>query len=175
MNTKLQSEECTDQSLWMGMMLLRLWLAVRALQTGIEKFAGFKTERRPLLDEFGNPDVSGAMYEAKMKFYSWANYHGIPETYARAFGDEPFMPAWMMKLYGASLGPLLLLTGFALLIGAGTRISLFVMGLVYISLTWGLILLGQDGGIAWLGIHILLIVAALGLARYNRWTVTKKW
>lgn len=175
MNNNTHTEERTDPAPWMAMLLLRLWLAVRAIQTGIEKFAGFKTERRPLLDEFGNPDISGAMYEAKIKFYDLANYHGIPETYARAFGDEPFMPAWMMKLYGAALGPLLLLTGFALLIGAGTRISLFVMGFIYISLTWGMILLGEDGGIAWLGIHMLLIAAALWMARYNRWTVTKKW
>lgn len=45
--------------------LLRLWLGARALLSGIEKFAGTKLVQEPLLDEFGNPDVTGAMVEVK--------------------------------------------------------------------------------------------------------------
>ncbi len=44
-----------------------------------------------------------------------------------------------------------------LLVGLGTRLSLFVQGLIYIALTVGLILLGQNDGISWLGIHIALV------------------
>ncbi|MEI9866241.1 MAG: hypothetical protein WDN00_17135 [Limisphaerales bacterium] len=50
-----------------------------------------------------------------------------------------------------------LITGFMLLVGLGTRLSLFVQGLIYIALTVGLILLGQNDGISWLGIHIALV------------------
>jgi thiosulfate dehydrogenase [quinone] large subunit len=49
------------------------------------------------------------------------------------------------------------------------------MGILYTSLTFGLILIKQDSGVAWLGIHILLIVAALTLVNYNRFEVIKKW
>jgi thiosulfate dehydrogenase [quinone] large subunit len=49
------------------------------------------------------------------------------------------------------------------------------MGLLYTSLTFGLILIKQDAGVAWLGIHILMIVAALALANYNRFALLKKW
>jgi thiosulfate dehydrogenase [quinone] large subunit len=49
------------------------------------------------------------------------------------------------------------------------------MGLVYVSLTFGLILIKQDAGVAWLGIHIILIVMALRLAPHNCLAVTKKW
>ncbi|MDQ8186468.1 hypothetical protein, partial [Pelagicoccus sp. SDUM812002] len=41
-------------------LVLRLWLGVRSLLTGLEKFAGVETKQRPLLDEFGDPDISGA-------------------------------------------------------------------------------------------------------------------
>lgn len=41
--------------------LLRLWLGFRALLTGVEKFSGFKIVQEPLLDEVGNPDITGAI------------------------------------------------------------------------------------------------------------------
>ena len=41
------------------------------------------------------------------------------------------------------------------------RSSLFVLGLLYISLTWGLILIKQDDGVSWLGVHMILILGAL--------------
>jgi len=60
-------------------------------------------------------------------------------------------------------------------LGLATRFSLFAMGLVYTSLTFGLILIKQDAGVAWLGIHIIMIVLALALAKYNRFAILKKW
>ena len=158
-----------------AMLLLRLWLAVRAIQTAIEKFAGSATVKRPLLDEFGEPDITGAVAEVKVKVYGLAHYHGVPDALAAKFADEPLLPKVLLGLYDKALGPALLLAGLALLFGAGTRVALFAMGLIYVSLTWGLILLGQDGGIAWLGTHMALIVAALLLAKYNRFALRSRW
>ena len=73
------------------------------------------------------------------------------------------------------LGPALLATGLMLLLGLGTRISLFVQGLIYIALTVGLILIHQDDGISWLGIHVALVALALMLAKHNKLTLLKKW
>jgi thiosulfate dehydrogenase [quinone] large subunit len=42
-------------------------------------------------------------------------------------------------------------------------------------LTVGLILIKQDDGVAWLGIHVALVAFALALARHNRFTLLKKW
>jgi thiosulfate dehydrogenase [quinone] large subunit len=61
------------------------------------------------------------------------------------------------------------------LLGIAPRVSLIDMCLLYTSLTFGLILIKQDAGIAWLGVHIIMVVIALGLAKYDRITVTKKW
>jgi thiosulfate dehydrogenase [quinone] large subunit len=62
-----------------------------------------------------------------------------------------------------------------LLVGIGTRISLMLQGLLYIVLTAGLILIKQDDGVAWLGIHVALVALALVLARHNRFTILRKW
>jgi len=126
------------------------------------------------------------MVEVKTKAYALGNYHGVADSLRDAFAQEPLLPTqinlyWftipfpITKIYYACLGPALLLLGVMLLLGVGTRISLFGMGLLYISLTYGLILLGQDGGISWLGIHILMVAMALVLAKHNRLTLMSKF
>jgi len=85
------------------------------------------------------------------------------------------LPKFALTTFDHLLGPVLILTGVLLLLGLGTRLSLFAQGLIYIALTAGLILLKQDDGVAWLGIHIALVAFALMLARYNRFALLKKW
>jgi len=154
---------------------LRLWLGVRALLTGLEKYAGKSTETKPLLDEFGNPDISGAMVAIDAKIYGLSHYHALPPSMAEKLAAEPLIPGWALSAYSAVLGPALILLGLTLLLGIASRTTLFLMGLVYTSLTVGLILLNESGGIAWLGIHVLMIVAALKFVEHNRLALLSKW
>jgi len=62
-----------------------------------------------------------------------------------------------------------------LLLGIGTRLSLFLQGVIYTALTIGLILIKQDDGISWLGIHIALVAFALTLVKHNQFALFKKW
>jgi len=156
-------------------LLLRLWLGVRSLLTGIEKFAGTVTEQRPLLDEFGDPDISGAMVSVKMKEYGFEHYHGLPQALYDKFAAEPLMPNWMLAVYSGVLGPVLILLGLALILGALPRLSLFISGLLYTSLTVGLILLNESGGVAWLATHVIMIALGLLLVQYNRLSVYNKY
>ncbi|MBT8045377.1 MAG: hypothetical protein KJO79_10540 [Verrucomicrobiae bacterium] len=155
-------------------LLLRLWLGVRALQTGIEKFAGKNMSEEPI-------KVDGEVYDADLtevassKAYSLDNYHGIPESMRDTFAGEPLMMGWALKVYDFVLGPALVLLGLTILLGLASRVSLFFLGLLYISLTWGLILIKQDSGVAWLGIHMIMIVMALSWSKYNRFCLLKKW
>ena len=157
--------------------VLRGWLAVRAIVTGLEKYAYTETMDQPLVGKDGKPDPSGVVMEggATLKHYMWSKYHGIPASLAKKFEAEPLLPHFMMSAFEKLLGPLLILSGFALLIGLGTRISLFVQGIIYIMLTVGLILIGQNDGIAFLGIHVGLVAMALTLSNYNRLCVCKKF
>ena len=171
MSSKDPSENSLEYIL--GMLLLRLWLAMRAIQTGIEKYAGM-----------GDPNVTSVMADgsdtgltvtADTKVYALGNYHGVPQALKDQFEGEPFIPSWGLGLYDAVLGPALIIMGITLLLGIATRFSLFAMGLLYTSLTFGLILIKQDAGIAWLGTHIILIVMALALAKYNKFAILTKW
>jgi thiosulfate dehydrogenase [quinone] large subunit len=91
------------------------------------------------------------------------------------FKAEPLMNEAMLRLYDWVLGPALIVLGVTILLGLASRASLFLLGLLYISLTWGLILIKQDEGVAWLGVHMIMVVMALGLAEHNRFTLLKKW
>ena len=165
---------CAGETL--AFLLLRGWLAVRAILTGIEKFAAYKTVQQPLIDPTtGMADPSGATIDVQMKFYSLTNYSGIPASLKDKFANEPLLPHFAANVFDHLLGPLFILTGVMLLLGLGTRLSLFVQGLIYIALTTGLILIRQDDGISWLGIHIALVAFALLLAKYNRFAILKKW
>ena len=156
-------------------LLLRLWLAMRAIATGLEKFAGKVTEQKPLLDEFGQPDINGTMVAVDHKVYALKYYQGIPAALQSKFAAEPFLPAFLMKPYAATLGYALIISGLMLLLGIGTRTSLFIQGLIYVSLSFGLVLINESGGVAWLGIHLLLVVGALVLAQHNRFALLKRW
>ena len=155
-------------------LLLRLWLGVRALQTGIEKFAGKVMSEQAV-------QIDGEAYDADLtevastKGYALDNYHGIPESMKDTFAGEPLMMGWALKVYDFVLGPALLILGITILLGIGNRVSLFLLGLLYISLTWGLILIKQDAGVAWLGIHVIMIAMALNWANHNRFCILKKW
>ncbi|HZL78204.1 MAG TPA: hypothetical protein VFC17_05075 [Candidatus Limnocylindrales bacterium] len=165
---------CGDYS--PAFLILRGWLAVRAILTGIEKFGAYKTIQKPLIDPTtGMEDPSGAMIDLKVKFYSLTNYSGIPAPLKDKFANEPLLPKFALTMFDHLLGPALILTGVMLLLGLGTRLSLFVQGLIYIALTVGLILIKQDDGISWLGIHVALVAMALMLAKHNKFALLKKW
>jgi thiosulfate dehydrogenase [quinone] large subunit len=160
----------------LAFLVLRCWLAVRAIMTGVEKFGAYKTIQKPLVDPVtGMEDPSGAMVDVKMKFYALTNYSGVPSSLKDKFANEPLLPHVALNGFACILGPALILTGIMLLLGVGTRISLFLQGLIYVMLTVGLILIHQDDGIAWLGIHVALVALALMLAKYNRIALLRKW
>jgi thiosulfate dehydrogenase [quinone] large subunit len=157
-------------------LVLRLWLAVRAILAGVEKFGAYRTIQKPFVDPTtGMVDPSGAMVEVKQKFYALTNYSSIPQSLQDKFATEPMLPHALTTPFYGVLGWALLALGIMLLVGVGTRISLFLQGILYTALTIGLILIKQEDGVAWLGIHIALVAFALALAKYNRFTLLRKW
>lgn len=157
-----------------GALLLRGWLGVRAIQTGVEKYSGIKMADQSVTVD-GAPNAEGLTAAASSKAYALANYHGVPKGLYDKFVGEPLMPKFMLPIYDMVLGPALLILGFTILLGIASRTSLFLLGALYISLTWGLILIKQDDGVSWLGVHMIMIVLALMLAEYNRFSILKKW
>lgn len=126
--------------------LLRLFLGLRTLLAGTEKF------------------------EAKGT-YSFANYHENMRHMAEGITGASFLPLWATKTFAHSLGYLLIALGVLILLGVKTRVTLLVTGLVYVGLSFGLMAVQEAEGVAWLGVHVVLIVMALVLVRHNRFAV----
>ena len=167
------STDCSEKlAMLFASVLCRLWLGVRALQTGIEKYAGEKASNAEV--KAGGEDT-GLYAGTVEKAYSLEFYHGVPAGLRGQLEDQPLMIGFFLNLFDKVLGPALILMGITVLLGIGTRISLLAQGLLYVGLTWGLILIKQDSGIAWLGIHIILIVMALNLIKHDRLVILKKW
>lgn len=173
MNEK-PSVSSSDLGPVLGFLVLRLWLAVRALLAGIEKFAGSEVSDQ-LVDIGGSPNAYGLTASDSEKVYGLSHYNGVPDALYDKLLDEPLIPEFALALFDKALGPALIVVGLMLLLGLATRVSLLVMGLIYVSLTAGLILLKQDAGVAWLGIHVLMVSWALINVKHNRLAILKKW
>jgi thiosulfate dehydrogenase (quinone) large subunit len=141
----------------------------------VEKFAKTVQVDGQAVQVDGAANAEGLTTVTSSKVYSLENYHGVPEMLMKKFQEEPLMLKFALPLYDKLLGVALLVLGATILLGLAYRSSLFALGLLYISLTWGLILIKEDGGVAWLGTHMILIIAALALAQHNRFAIMKKW
>ena len=127
-------------------LLLRAWIGLRTLFAGIEK------------------------YEAKGT-YSIANYHDNMTHMAQGITGASFLPLWATKLFAFSIGYVLCVLGGALLLGLKSRATLVLTGIVYVALSFGLMAVQESEGIAWLGVHMILIVMALVLVRHDRFAL----
>jgi thiosulfate dehydrogenase (quinone) large subunit len=127
-------------------LLLRLFLGLRTLLAGIEKF-----------------EITGR--------YSFGNYYENMGRMAQGITSASFIPLWMSRGFAHSLGYALLLIGAAILLGIRTRSALFLAGLVYVGLSFGLMAVQESEGVAWLGIHVGLVAAALAFSRYDRFAL----
>jgi thiosulfate dehydrogenase (quinone) large subunit len=129
-------------------LLLRLFLGLRTLLAGIEKF------------------------EAN-KVFSFSNYNENMTRMATGIANNSFIPQWAAKLYALPLGYLLTILGLALLLGVKSRLTLFVTGLVYVSLGFGLMAVQEGEGVAWLAVQVLMFAVALLLVRNERLAICR--
>lgn len=149
-------------------LLLRLWLGFSAIGSGLAKFA----TAEKVFEE--NPET-GEMTARIVRTYSPDFYNGIPaREFERLLGDTLF-PEWILQAFYYAVGPALILLGSALVIGFATRTSLFLLGLIFVALTFGLSLIDSSGTPGTLGIYLLAIVAALLLGDSDRFRVLRKF
>lgn len=127
---------------------LRLFLGIRWLIAGIEKFELNDT-------------------------YSFANYYENMRRMGTGIAGSTFLPQWMCLPYAYAIGHLMLILGVLLLLGVKTRLVLVATSALYISLAAGLMAAEEDGGVAWLAIHVGLTAGALLLVKHNRFALTR--
>lgn len=127
-------------------LLLRLFLGLRLLLAGLEKF-----------------ESKGA--------YSVANYTANMTKMSEGITSASFLPLWMTRAFAHSLGYALLVVGAAVLLGLKSRVSLFLAGLLFVGLSFGLMAVQENQGVAWLATHVGLCAGALALVRHNRFAL----
>ena len=130
----------------LAFLVLRLFLGLRTLMAGIEKFESKGT-------------------------YSVANYRDNMHHMAEGITSASFLPLWMTNAFAMTLGYVLTLLGALLILGVKSRTMLFITGLVYVGLGFGLMVVQEQQGTAWIGIYVGLIAGALLLSRHDRLSV----
>ena len=140
------SSQPSSERTW-AFLLLRLFIGLRTLLAGVEKFE------------------SGGIY-------SLANYMQAMGKMAEGITGASFLPLWATRGFALPLGFVLIALGVALLLGLKPGLTLRATGLVYVGLAFGLMAVQEGEGVAWLGIYVVMIAAALVLvshSRYNLW------
>ena len=151
-----------------GALLLRLWVGMRLLFAGLEKWKTKVTESVP------NPEgAEGEMIEKTFWKYDVFG-ENAKEVYTENMGyitlnmnNDSVLLSWMIERYAGMLGWMLLIVGAWVLIGLCSRAALVAAGFVFISLTFGLCTIGADPEIVERGVEVGLVVGALALARYQ--------
>ncbi len=127
-------------------LLLRLFLGLRTLMAGLEKFEANKS-------------------------FSFSNYTENMNRIATAIANYSIIPPWATQAFAMSLGFMLVAFGAAILLGIKTRAALFLGGLVYVGLGFGLMAVQEGEGVAWIGMQVLMFTVALTLVRHNRFAL----
>ncbi len=122
---------------------LRLFLALKFITAGLGKF---------------NKDG-----------YAFSNlYDGFVAGQMNNFATKTNLPAFLYAPYLHVIAYAEILLGFALLLGIRTKYTLALISMTYVSLGYGLMLLGSNDGATTIGIHLLLTAAALYFVRHNK-------
>ncbi len=123
--------------------VLRLFLGLRTVMAALEKFE------------------AGGRYSLEI-------YRQNMTRMAEGITGASFLPLWATRPFALSLGFVLGGLGVAVLLGVKTRLALLALGLVYVALSFGLMAVQENEGVAWLAIYVGLIAGALCLARHAR-------
>ncbi len=127
-------------------LILRLFLGLRTLIAGLEKFEANKS-------------------------FSFSNYTENMTRMATGISNYSLIPLWAAKGFALSLGFLLVGIGAAILLGIKSRTSLFFGGLLYVGLGFGLMAVQEGEGVAWIGMQVLMFAFALYLVRADRFAL----
>jgi thiosulfate dehydrogenase (quinone) large subunit len=79
----------------------------------------------------------------------------------------------LAELYLKVLAPLMICVGLSLLIGFFNRLSLFAAGMIFISLSFGLMTIGEEETVYRLGVYVALVALAFHYVKANKLGITK--
>jgi uncharacterized membrane protein YphA (DoxX/SURF4 family) len=131
--------------------ILRLWVGLRLFMAGIDKFR-----------------TKGATT------FSFENLGKNLEPIQKLMEDNTpgfLLPKFMIAPYFYALTAGLIIAGITSLLGVCTRLSLFIGGLLFVSLSHGIMALPDDKDAVWLGIQVAITAFALITSSHNQLSV----
>lgn len=144
------SSKCRSE-LAFANLILRLWVGLRLLMAGVDKFRPKGTNEYHLGD-----------LEVLKK-----NVQPIYENMVAS----TFMPASMVASYVFVLSYSLIVVGILVIVGIFSRLSLLVAGLLFVSLSFGLMALPDDDQAVYRGIEVAITALALATAAHGKISV----
>jgi len=82
---------------------------------------------------------------------------------------KTWLPKWLLMPYGYALPFVELILGAWLILGAGRNAALFIAALLFLSLTFGQVLLGQPGVVFNNMVYTFFAAGVLFLEPYDGW------
>lgn len=149
----MSDSSCSSSNRWdlaFANLLLRLWIGLRLVFAGLDKFR------------------SGSGSDAT---FNLENYEKKMAAIAKLTYNNGFLPENLCNLYAKPLGYLLLIAGVWAVIGLFSRLGLFFAGLVFLSLGVGLATLPDDTEVLFIGVHILIVAAALATNQHSKFSL----
>jgi uncharacterized membrane protein YphA (DoxX/SURF4 family) len=129
-------------------LILRLWVGLRLFMAGIDKFRDKATKEYA----FGNMDV---LKKNVQPLYD----NMVAET---------FLPSFMVANYVVVLSYALIIVGLWVIVGLFSRLSLLAAGLLFVSLSFGLMALPDDDQAVFRGIEVAITAFALMTAAHGK-------
>lgn len=146
----MSDSSCSSSCRWdlaFANLLLRLWIGMRLFFAGLDKF------------RYGSGDDAS---------FTMENYEKKMQAIANLTHNNGFLPQNLCDLYAKPLGFLLLIGGVWAVLGLFSRLGLFFCGLVFLSLGVGLATLPDDTEVLFIGVHVLIVAAALATNQHNK-------
>jgi thiosulfate dehydrogenase (quinone) large subunit len=146
MSTTTHSTRTPDWSY--AHLILRLWVGLRLLWAGIDKMR----------------EKGGTGFGVEFIEKSMAPIKDVMEQSA-------MLPKFSIGLYASTLPWVLLIVGAWAILGIATRLGLLAAGMVFVSLSVGLMALPDDNQVVMRGIEVAVTALALMTAHDNKWSL----
>jgi uncharacterized membrane protein YphA (DoxX/SURF4 family) len=132
-------------------LILRLWVGCRLLFAGLDK-----------MREKGGEKSFG---------FQWIGKSMEPIVTTMSDNVGPWMPSFSIKMYALILPYALLIGGVWVILGFANRIGLLFGGLIFVSLSVGLMSMPDDTEAVYRGIEVAITALALMTAAHNTFTL----
>jgi uncharacterized membrane protein YphA (DoxX/SURF4 family) len=132
----------------MAHVLLRLWVGFRLFFAGVDKFR-----------EKGGTGITVANLEKNLA------------PIADLMRTNSLLPSSMITPYFYALTAGLILVGITSILGLATRFSLFLAGLIFLSLSMGMMTLPDDNTAVTIGLQVAIAAMALVTFTPNKFSV----